>query len=876
MSRKSFFQFIRFLKIGYKSPLLGHQTQIIMKQIFWSCILTIGVLSTANSQKFDQGETYGVTYKQMLKAADEAFNIDKDYYTAMRYYGLAMNVRSNDTGLRYKYAESARLAGAFILARDAYQTVSKAEDKDKFPLTQYWLGYIYQVLGKYTDAIERYDKFLTTQQGNEAITNYYLQLATRGIKDAKWSRDIAEVQHNVKVLPIGDEINTPNKEFGSFMLNDTLYYSSLNFQSNKDNAPTERPYARILFSVDGSKGEQLTDGINDTLRHTANLVYNTKRTQRFFTRCDYLDNRSAEIRCAIFTQKKQRDGSWSSPEKLNNHINNKEYTYTHPSVAQDSDTKEEYLYFASDQPNGKGKLDIWVAKINEEGDLEQPENLEVVNTTENEVTPFFHSPTQTLYYSTEGLLGLGGFDIQKVKKAKDGWGEVENMGKPINSSLNDLYFTLNEDGSKGYLSSNREGSTYMEKEYQLCCDDIFAAEFDIKVELLAYIFNNVDQSELLGASIRLLEVKEDGSLEEIAKQIHPLDNAYQFFVDRDSRYVLESSKDGFVKQMDTIFIPLTAPDQIKKDIYLSPVTADLKVLTYDMETKLPITSINIQLIEVDGDMEKVVQEQLNEYGNDFKFPLELDKTYVIRATKPGYQPVEELELNTFNLKNSEVFLAELYLRRISFGDYLPLAIYFDNDYPNRKSNSRTTDISYAETVEDYYDKKEEFKLLFTEPMDKEEAFLTAERYEAFFEREVKRGFDDLTTFADALLQFLERGNEVRIQLRGYASPRSNPTYNYNLSARRIVSVQNFFRSYKGGVLMTYINQKKLIVEQEPIGDKTAPNYVIGLLEDERNSIYSLGASLERRVEIVEVEVKVTDEEVLPSSKAFSTKGGNDD
>lgn len=876
MLRKSFSRFIRLMKTGDKSPLLGHQTQIVMKQIFLSFIL-IGLFSAANGQKFDQGETYGVTYKQMLKAADEAFTIDKDYYTAMRYYGLAMNVRPNDTSLRFKYAESARLAGAFILARDAYKMVETAEDKDKFPLTQYWLGYVYQVLGKYTEAIDSYEQFLDKQTGNEAVPTYYLQLAKKGIKDAKWSRDIAEVQHNVNVLSIGSEINTPNKEFGAFILNDTLFYSSLNFQSNKDNAPTERPYARILFSVDGSKGEQLTNGINDTLRHTANLVYNTKRTQRFFTRCDYLDNRSAEIRCAIFTQKKQQDGSWSNPEGLKNYINDNQYTYTHPSVAQDKENEDEYLYFVSNQPGGKGKLDIWVAKIDSEGNLEKPENLAIVNTNENEVTPFFHSPTQTLYYSTEGMLGLGGFDIQKVKKTKDGWGEIENMGKPINSSLNDLYFTLNEDGSKGYLSSNREGSTYMEKEYQLCCDDIFAAEFDIKVELLAFVFNNTDKSELLGTSIRLLEIKPDGSLEEISKQTHPFDNAYNFFVDRGAKYILEASKNGFVQQLDTLSIPLTAPDQIKKDIYLSPVTADLRVLTYDMKTKLPITATTIQLIEVDKNNEKVVQEQLNEYGNDFKFPLELDKTYLIRATKSGYKPVEELELSTFNLTNSEVFLAELYLNRISFDDYLPLAIYFDNDYPDRRSNSRTTDISYAETVEDYYDKKEEFKLLFTKPMDKEEAFLTAERYEAFFEREVKRGFDDLTTFADALIQFLERGNEVRILLRGYASPRSNPTYNYNLSARRIVSVQNFFRSYKGGILMKYINEKKLIVDNEPIGDKKAPNYVIGLLEDERNSIYSLGASLERRVEIVEVEVKVTEDEEPPSSnKAFSTKGGNDD
>ncbi len=846
-----------------------------MKQFFLSVLVINLAISGSIAQKFDQSETYGVTLKQMLKAADEAYDTDQDYYTAMRYYGMAAKAKPKDVVIKYKYAESARMAGSYVFAKDAYKEVKQSEDENQFPLSGYWLANMNQLLGEYESAMEEYDNFIAKHTGNEDVPTYYLQLAKKGIKDSNWAKNIAEEQHNVSVMHLDEGINTPNKEFGAFVLNDTLFYSSLSFQSNKDNAPTERPYARILFTKtdsDSKEVELLSGAVNDTLRHTANLVYNNDQSIRFFTRCDYLDNRSVTIRCAIFTQKRNNDSTWTEPQAITEYINQNEYTYTQPSVGKDLTTGDEYLYFVSDQPGGKGKLDIWISKINEDGSLMQPENFDVVNTEENEVTPFFHSATKTLYYSSDGLQGLGGFDIQKIKKTGDDWGESINMGKPINSSLNDLYFTLNEDGSKGYFSSNREGSFYLEKEFELCCDDLYAAEFDIKSELLVSTFDAIDQSILAGTTVKLLQVNEDGTAEIVAKLTNPNDNIFNFFVDRGEKYFLEASKDGYVQSRDTLTVPLDAPDQITNDIFLSPITVDLRALAYDADTKLPINSVTVQVIEKDGNEERVVQEQVNEYGNDFNFPLELDKEYIIRATKPGFKPLEELQLYTSDLTKPEVFLAELFLKRTSFGDYLPLAIYFDNDYPDQRSNRRTTDISYAETVDDYYDRKEEYKLLFTEPMDEEETFLTAKRYEAFFEREVKSGFDDLQSFAEVLLPFLEGGNEVKIRLKGYASPRAGSSYNYNLSLRRIVSVQNFFRSYKGGVFMPYIEDRKLMLEREAIGEKAAPNYVIDIIEDERNSIYSLGASLERRVEIVEVEVRLQDENTF-SQSTFITKGG---
>ncbi|MEM9888111.1 MAG: hypothetical protein AAF849_19615 [Bacteroidota bacterium] len=837
------------------------------------CTLIILVIAlNGYGQKFDYGkEMSGNTLKQIVKSAEDAIQIDKDYYTAMVRYQRAREIKPKEVDYAYKYAEAARLGKSYTRAQEGYQDVVNMRTEGTYPLTEFWLAHTKQLLGKYTEAVALFDKFIEEQTGNEEVASYYLQRAKKERASSLWSRDIAEEQHNVEVEHIGEEINTPGKEFGAFIVGDTLFYSSLNFESRKDNEPTERAYSRIMYSVNGQEGVQLMNGINDTTRHTANLAYNAERTIKVFTRCNYLTARSVEIRCQIYIQKKQADGRWSNPELLPSDIQQKDYTYTHPSIGRHNDNGKEYLYYVSDQGNEEGKLDIWTAELLEDGSFGTPENLEVVNTKEDEITPFFHTPSQTLYYSTEGQRGLGGFDIHKITRSAGEWLEAENMGKPVNSSLNDISFTLNEAGDKGYFASNREGSVYLDKEFELCCDDLYAAEFDIKVELLVNTFDGNTFADLEGATVRLLEVKPDGSIVEIAKLTNSETNDFVFYGDRGKKYILEASREGYVQQLEELDIPLDAPEQIKKEIYLNPITVDLKALTYDMDTELPLSGVTVQIIELQNDgTERVVQEQFNDFGNDFLFPLEREKVYVIRATKSGYKPLEELQLSTEGLTQPEVFLAELYLKRNSFTDYLPLAIYFDNDYPDVDSRSRTTNTDYAQTIDDYLERKEEYKLLFAEPMEEEEAFLTAQRYEQFFEREVRKGYEDLVAFAEVLIPFLERGNEVRLSLQGYASPRAEDQYNYNLSARRIVSVENFFRSYKGGVLMQYVNNENLTFETVPHGE-TRTNFFTDLIEDERNSIYSLGASLERRVEILEVEVRVNDDDT--DFKTFSSKGG---
>ena len=97
-----------------------------------------------------------------------------------------------------------------------------------------------------------------------------------------------------------------------------------------------------------------------------------------------------------------------------------------------------------------------------------------INTVGDEVTPFYHSVEQKLYFSSDFHPGIGGFDIFQTTWENE-WGIVENVGKPLNSSHNDLYYNSRIDNPlKGYLSSNRKGSLFVDKES--CCNDIYAFE----------------------------------------------------------------------------------------------------------------------------------------------------------------------------------------------------------------------------------------------------------------------------------------------------------------------------------------------------------------------------------------------------------------
>jgi outer membrane protein OmpA-like peptidoglycan-associated protein len=172
----------------------------------------------------------------------------------------------------------------------------------------------------------------------------------------------------------------------------------------------------------------------------------------FFTICK--DEGGAQINCDIYYSDFV-NGEWTVSKKVEG-INDPVYWDSQPSLASDGKT----LYFASDRKGGRGGVDLYkTVKNTTTGVWGPPENLgPTINTSHNEMSPFIHSDFQTLYFSSDGHPGVGGYDIFIARKDTTGkWLEPKNMGVPINTTGDDLGFFVSTDGHLGYFASNLPG-----------------------------------------------------------------------------------------------------------------------------------------------------------------------------------------------------------------------------------------------------------------------------------------------------------------------------------------------------------------------------------------------------------------------------------
>lgn len=807
------------------------------------------------------------TLNAYIEAADSSF-LYKDYYSSLKYYEIANEITDFERAdLLYKYGESARLIYAYTLADTTYQQVLEKQTPGQFPLVLFWLAETKQKLGQYDAAKNYYERFLA--ESAIATSGYYKEVAMRGVETSGYALEMIAEAKEMDIQQLSAVVNTPYSEFGAYQKGDTLFYSSFCYVDEEDKHNPPRLYTRRYASINGNSPEVQTT-FQQPLTHSSHNAFSSDFKRIYYTLCEYLGN-TAEIRCRLYYKDMDEEGRWGAPVLLPEYINMPGYTATEPSVGVDRATGQEFLFFVSDRPESKGKRDIWCSFINENGEISNPFNVADINTIEDDITPFFHTRSQTLYFSSNGRRGLGGFDMFKSKKQGNNWTAPENLKYPLNSSMDDIYYSINRDDDRAHFSSNRKGATYMDAESEMCCHDIYSVELDIFIDLFALTFNKETGEPLTGVTIELYEIDENGERKLITTVTNEEGNDYLFPLEKDKNYLIAARREGF----NTIEEPVSTKEEdieglerIEKRLYLEPIVVDLTAYVFDSDDRQPLNGATITLYELTASGDKKIEEQLQEESNKFFFPLERDKDYFFTVARRGYESVADtLILSEMEITQTEHFEANIYLTRTGFEDYLPLSIYFDNDIPDRRSRKTTTDIEYSQTFEPYYGKKDEFKQEYVTPIsEEEERFLAENRFDIFFDREVKEGYELLLEFTDKLYNFLQRGNAVEIQFSGYASPRAAEAYNYRLSQRRVQSVYNHFESYKGGIFSEIIAQNRLIIGQEAFGEKTASSEISDELQDSRGSIYSVGASVERRVEIVEVKTTRMDDSNVSSSR----------
>ncbi|HQQ93294.1 MAG TPA: OmpA family protein [Bacteroidia bacterium] len=159
--------------------------------------------------------------------------------------------------------------------------------------------------------------------------------------------------------------------------------------------------------------------------------------------------------CDIYVSDYSSD-SWGDIRKISALVNDPKYWDSQPTVSADGAT----IYFASDRPGGYGGIDLYLTRKDPlTGQWGPPQNLgPVINTPGDEKTPFIHSDSETLYFSSNGHFGFGGYDIFFSRQNEKGeWSEPENIGSPINGDTDDTGFFVSSDAGSGYFFSYNEG-----------------------------------------------------------------------------------------------------------------------------------------------------------------------------------------------------------------------------------------------------------------------------------------------------------------------------------------------------------------------------------------------------------------------------------
>jgi hypothetical protein len=164
-------------------------------------------------------------------------------------------------------------------------------------------------------------------------------------------------------------------------------------------------------------------------------------------------------------------------------------------------------------------------------------------------------------------------------------------------------------------------------------------------------------------------------------------------------------------------------------------------------------------------------------------------------------------------------------------------------------------LNYVETYEKYTVLLNEYKREFAKGLSEGKKIDAEEAIFYLFTNRVDKGFRDLVQFSGQLLDILQSGEKIEVTIQGYCSPLNYNAYNIKLGYRRIASLKNYFYHYRDGILLPYIQEGKLILKNQSIGEETADKKISDNREDTRNSVYNPDAAKERKVEVISVEIK---------------------
>jgi outer membrane protein OmpA-like peptidoglycan-associated protein/tetratricopeptide (TPR) repeat protein len=379
--------------------------------------------------------------QKALIAAGDKFYGKKDYKNALASFLAAQEMNPDDAslnfkiGLTYLYSETKSKAASYI---DKAYRLNPAVDPD----IDYHLGIAFQNTNEFKKAIEHFERFKKKKKELGSI-------ADEKIAECHIADSLSQNELNVVIENLGTDVNTPYNDYSPIISADG---NTLIFTSNRTDDPAKAKananYEDIFVSY--KKGNSWTPP--KLISSNINIKYNDAAASLApdgKTLFLYYEEGEGDIYTSTLNGEE-----WSKPEPLNKNINTSMFWETCASVSADG----KKLFFASNRPGGIGELDLYVSQLDAKGQWGKATNLgPVINTPDNEDSPFIHHDGVTLYFSSDGHPRLGNSDIFFSEFKNNKWSKPENMGYPLNSWEYDGFFTLSPDKKKGYFSTVKEG-----------------------------------------------------------------------------------------------------------------------------------------------------------------------------------------------------------------------------------------------------------------------------------------------------------------------------------------------------------------------------------------------------------------------------------
>ena len=462
--------------------------------------------------------------------AGERFYQDMAYSRAVPKLEKAISMRGFPEA-KHMLADAYRLMNNSVMAEKSYKEVIALPDAN--PQEFFYCAQSMMENGNYSDA--------------KGILSLYLQ------KNA--NDNVAKL-----MMASCDSIGRFMKDSAKYLVEDLsinsgssmapIYYDNgLVFTSDRNTGAktydwTGKSFLELYYAKDNGEGNfsapELLKGTVNGIYHDGPAAFSADGSMMYFTRNNYVNHKEGkssddEVLLKIYSATKDANGEWGTITEMP--FNNNEYSCGHPAIANRGAT----MYFVSNMPGGQGGSDIWMVKKEGEGWGAAVNLGATINTNANEMFPYMHNDS-TLFYSSDGLPGMGGLDIYSSQKTDNGWTNPLNIGYPINTSHDDFGYILDKVGEKGYFTSNREssdGST--DKIYRF-------SKPELKFTLSGIAVAKSDQTPIPGVTITLLN-KKTGRKETTSTAA---DGTFKFDLNANTDYAVSGNKDGYFSKTENI------------------------------------------------------------------------------------------------------------------------------------------------------------------------------------------------------------------------------------------------------------------------------------------------------------------------------------